>query len=77
MELGFAARDADPNLFEAWKSEARTLRYLNRIEESKAAARHALAIHNDAEVEELLNGSPSTVGGAPSAASTPVKSKNP
>lgn len=72
-----AARDADPNLFEAWKSEARTLRYLNRIEESKAAARHALAIHNDAEVEELLNGSPSTVGGAPSAASAPVKSKNP
>ena len=72
-----AARDADPNLFEAWKSEARTLRQLNRIEESKAAARHALAIHNDAEVEELLNGSPSTVGGAPSAAITPVKSKNP
>jgi len=72
-----AARDADPNLFEAWKSEARTLRQLNRLEESKAAARHALAIHNDAEVEELLNGSPSTVGGAPSAANTPVKSKNP
>ena len=72
-----AARDADPNLFEAWKSEARTLRQLNRLEESKAAARHALAIHNDAEVEELLNGSPSTVGSAPSAASAPVKSKNP
>jgi len=69
---------ANPNSFEAWIGEARTHLRLNRLEDLKTSSRNAYALNpTDDEVKQLFNGSPSTVGGAPSAASTPVKSKNP
>ncbi|MDA1106160.1 MAG: tetratricopeptide repeat protein [Planctomycetota bacterium] len=52
-----AARELDPNSFDAWIAEARLLAQLNRTEQAKEAATHAIELHpGDEEARALAGG---------------------
>jgi predicted TPR repeat methyltransferase len=64
------AYDKAPNLAEAWLGRARTLRYLQRLDEAVIAYRRALAKGGDAEVIQF---SLASLGAAPAPSAAPKR----